>query len=298
MSYMDHLRTLNTHDMSGFRPFFVAGQEVGWIRHAIADRLSQEGSREGHGRVFEVGPFGVALCASLDTPTGRTSAVAAALAPLVAEGLAPPPRNELYPVVERWSAPPLFALDRAHVPLLGVQAFGVHLNGVVRRPDGLHMWVARRADDRAVAPGKLDNIVAGGQPVGLGLMENLVKECAEEAGLAPNVARQARPVGLISYCLETEAGLKPDTLFVFDLDLPEDVTPVNQDGEVSDFMLWPIERVLKTVRDSDAFKYNVPPVILDFAVRHGILSPDTTPEYVPLVQGLRRAQVRFHPLSE
>jgi 8-oxo-dGTP pyrophosphatase MutT (NUDIX family) len=198
-------------------------------------------------------------------------------------------------VVEHWGDPPLFSLDRAHVPLLGVQAFGVHLNGIVRRPDGLHMWIARRADDREVAPGKLDNMVAGGQPVGLGLMENVIKECAEEAGLGPDLAGRARPAGLVSYCLEAEAGLKPDTLFVYDLDLPEDVTPVNQDGEIAAFMLWPLPEVLERLSTTQDFKYNVPHVILDFAIRHGVITPEETPDYLALVQGLRRAPVRFHP---
>lgn len=291
MSYMHHIQALNAHDMGGFRPFFVAGREIGWVRHGIAERLG----RAGAGSAFDVGPFGLALNPSLWTPDARTAAVSQVLALLVAEGLAPPPRHELYPVVAQWAEPPLFALDRAHVPLLGVRAFGVHLNGFVRRPDGLYMWIAQRAEDRAVAPGKLDNMVAGGQPIGLGLMENLIKECAEEAGLAPHLARQAQPVGAVSYCLESDIGLKPDTLFVFDLDLPEDVTPVNQDGEIAAFMLWPIRQVLERLATTDDFKFNVPHVILDFALRHGVITPDETPEYVALVQGLRRAPVLFHP---
>ncbi|KAA5606686.1 DUF4743 domain-containing protein [Roseospira marina] len=293
MLYMDHIDALNTHDMSGFRPVFVAGREIGWMRHGVAERLALI-----PGGVFEVGPFGVAIGGAAASPDARTAAVAAALSPLIDEGLIPPRRGELYPVVERWGEPVLFALDRAHVAALGVRAFGVHINGFVRRPDGLHMWIARRADDRTVAPGRLDNMVAGGQAVGLGLMENVLKECAEEAGLTPDVAGGARPAGLVSYCVETALGLKPDTLFVFDLELPESIVPDNQDGEIQAFMLWPIERVLETLREPDAFKFNVPHVILDFAVRHGVLTPDDTPEYARIATGLRRVPVCFHPSPE
>ncbi|MQX35422.1 NUDIX hydrolase [Roseospira navarrensis] len=291
MRYMHHIHALNTHDMGAFRPFFVEGREVGWVAHAVADRLA----RDGQAGAFEVGPFGVSLRPSLTTPEDRSAAVAETLAPLVAEGLAPPPRGEGYAVVEHWGDAPLFTLDRGHVPVLGLRSFGVHLNGVVRRPDGLHMWIGRRAEDRQVEPGKLDNMVAGGQPAGLGLMENLVKECDEEAGLPETMARRARPAGLVSYCLQTPAGLKPDTLFVYDLELPEDVIPENRDGEISGFMLWPMARVLETLREPGVFKFNVPHVILDFALRHGVLTPDDTPDYVALTQGLRREPVRFHP---
>ena len=39
-------------------------------------------------------------------------------------------------------------------------------------------------------PGELDNTVAGGQPAGIGLHDNLIKECAEEASI-PRDARRA-----------------------------------------------------------------------------------------------------------
>ena len=45
------------------------------------------------------------------------------------------------------------------------------------------MWIGRRARDKPTFPGMLDNFVAGGQPIGIGLMDNLIKEAAEEAGV-------------------------------------------------------------------------------------------------------------------
>ena len=44
---------------------------------------------------------------------------------------------------------------------------GVHVNGFVRRPDGPHLWVGWRSKHKPVAPGQMDNIVAGGIPAGL-----------------------------------------------------------------------------------------------------------------------------------
>jgi hypothetical protein len=156
----------------------------------------------------------------------------------------------------------------------------------VERAGGLQLWVAKRSRSKATAPGKLDHLVAGGQPFGIGLADNLVKEAAEEASLPADLARQARPAGFISYVMENDEGIRNDVLFVYDLAVPADFVPVNTDGEIEDFYLWPIERVAETVASSEAFKFNVALVIIDFLVRRGLLPPED-PDYVEIVHGLR-----------
>ena len=61
----------------------------------------------------------------------RSEAVAEALLALKAEGLVPGWRNEPYPVGSDFYAPPLMQMERAAVPLFGVRAYGVHVNGFV-----------------------------------------------------------------------------------------------------------------------------------------------------------------------
>ena len=102
-----------------------------------------------------------------------------------------------------------------------------------RRSEALGRPSARPT--KQTAPGKLDHLVAGGQPFGLGLMDNVVKECAEEAGMARALAAQARPVGVVSYVTERIEGLRNDICFGYDIALPEDFMPVNHDGEIDDF---------------------------------------------------------------
>jgi hypothetical protein len=60
----------------------------------------------------------------------------------------------------------------------------------------------------------------------------VVKECGEEAGIPEHLARQARPVGYVSYASMQPEGLKPDVLFCYDIELPRDFVPRPQDGEV------------------------------------------------------------------
>ncbi len=100
------------------------------------------------------------------------------------------------------------------------------MTGYVRRADGLHIWVPRRSYDKPTFPGQLDNTVAGGQPAGIGLLDNLIKECGEEAAIPPELraagqgGRLRRPTGT-----SRARQLKPDVMSCFDLELPADFTP-------------------------------------------------------------------------
>jgi hypothetical protein len=76
-------------------------------------------------------------------------------------------------------------------------------------------------------------------------------------------------------------------LFNYDLDLPADFTPRNTDGEVEEFYLWPMEKVMETVRESDDFKFNCALVVIDFLLRRGLIPPEH-PEYGGLLAGLGR----------
>ena len=56
-----------------------------------------------------------------------------------------------------------------------------------------HLWLGKRSDDKPTWPGLLDCIAAGGIAAGDAPYKAMVKECAEEAGIAADVA-----AGLIS----------------------------------------------------------------------------------------------------
>ena len=218
------------------------------------------------------------------------AAVNAVLLRLRDEGLIPGWRDEAYPVATGFHAAPLLKMERAAVPAFGVRAYGVHVNGYVETSpgsnDGLKLWVGRRSRTKQTARGKLDHLVAGGQPMGLGLTENLVKECAEEAAIDESLARTARPAGFVSYVRENEEGVRNDVLFVYDLAVPADFAPRNTDGEIDAFFLWPIEQVVETMQAGEDFKFNVALVNIDFLVRRGLIAPEDT-DYLAIVHGLR-----------
>lgn len=282
MAFLDHIVACNTHDIRKFRPFVVADIPVGWVRNDIAALLKR------HDDVFAIENDAVRLHPRLITPQQRTEAVAAACQALADSHRTPRLRGERYAVARRWGDEALMEVDRGVVSLFGVRAYGVHVNGIIRDGDRLRLWIAKRAVDKAVAPGKLDNLIAGGQPAGLGLRENLLKEAAEEADIPAALALTARPVGAISYCHEDAWGLKPDTMFCYDLDVPADFVPRNTDGEIESFRPMELDEVAERVRDSQDFKFNVNLVLMDFLIRHGRICPDAEPDYIDIVRGLRR----------
>jgi isopentenyldiphosphate isomerase len=288
MSFLDHITRCNNADLRQFEPLYVGTERAGFIHRDFADVLAAKP------QLFQRGKRTWHLSSALDAPTRRSAAVAAFLQELRAQGhFKGLWRDELYPVTWELAREPLFVMERAAVPWFGVRAYGPHMTGYVKKSDGLHLWVPRRARDKPTFPGELDNTVAGGQPAGIGLLDNLVKECGEEAGIPPELARHAKAVGYISYWNQVGSQLKPDVMFCFDLELPADFTPRAHDGEVESFELWPIARVFETVRDTFEFKYNCNLVLIDFFVRHGLLAADER-DFFAIVAGLRHQHPPNH----
>ncbi|GLI61827.1 hypothetical protein VaNZ11_004268 [Volvox africanus] len=287
--FIQRVRECNTglEELPSLTAFLIDGKEVGKLKLRFVDQLRR------FPKVFIVegtpGPSGrVTLAPDLDTCDKRSAKVAEVLQVLRTEGFITGWRDELYPVVAAFNDLPLLLVERAAATHLGIKAYGVHINGFVRDPatGALRLWVARRSQTKPNWPGKLDHIVAGGQPHGLSCRDNVLKECSEEAGIPPELAATARPVGAVSYLTIAANGYKPDVLFCYDLELPPDFVPTPQDGEVSEFNLKPIEEVAEIVATTTEFKTNCCLVIVDFLIRHGYITPEQR-GYLQLVAALR-----------
>jgi hypothetical protein len=280
MSFLDRIRACNRWDPRQFVPFRVDGEKVGLIRRDFVPHL------RGWPTIMGLREEGVDWVNPATDLEDRSRVLHELLVELHAQGVIGPIHGERYPVSARDRLQPRLLIDRSAAPYFGVRAYGQHLNGFVRAREGLKLWVARRAPDRRVYPNHLDNLAAGGLPWGLGLTENIRKECWEEAGIPAALAARAVAVGAVTYCVEGKHGLKPDVMYCYDLEVPADFQPVNTDGEVAGFELQTMEQVMARVRDTDEFKLNCNLVIIDFLIRHGLIGPDE-PDYLDLVQGLR-----------
>jgi 8-oxo-dGTP pyrophosphatase MutT (NUDIX family) len=254
----------NTPSPAHLLPFRIGDHQVGWVAPELARALTF------HPRDVHFDGRGVALASRHRSPGARSAALEALCAELAPRGHLRV-RGERFDVRPTAEGPTLATLDRGALPAFGVIGQGVHLNGLVRRADGLHVWVGVRARDKAVAPGELDNVVAGGIPAGLTPEQCLIKEAEEEAGMPAAMAAQARRTGRISYILTLPEGLRRDVLHVYDIDLPEDFTPRPNDDEVERFELWPAARLLEAVRETEDVKFNVNLVLIDLFLREGLI---------------------------
>ncbi|MEJ2619690.1 MAG: DUF4743 domain-containing protein [Candidatus Thiodiazotropha sp.] len=277
--FQRHIDRLNEWSRQNFKPFYFDSHLVGYLKEPVWSYLISRPD------AFSVNKDGVWLDPKINSFEQRTEILDEVVNGLLESGVMSHRHGERYPVTYAGRETALATIDRAAAAYFGLRAYGQHLNGYVRKGSDLMLWIARRAADRRVFPNHLDNMVAGGLPHDISLAENLHKECLEEASVPSNMVAQAVSVSAITYCTETSVGLKPDTLYCYDLELPIDFVPYNSDGEVADFMLLPIEEVAERVAGSDDFKPNCNLVVIDFLLRHGIINPET-PGYLQLINGL------------
>jgi 8-oxo-dGTP pyrophosphatase MutT (NUDIX family) len=253
--FQRHIDACNTAVLPGDRlAFRLAGTQVGWVTRDFAAALAHEP--------------GIAI-------DGDVTLQDAAALPALAERMARKGhyvfRGEAFDVRGMAGGAVLSTIDRGALPAFGVSAEGVHVNGLVTTPEGLMVWVAKRAATKLLDPGKLDHIVGGGVSAGMDAWETLIKEAAEEAAIPATLAATAEHRSEIRYALDRDEGLRRDVLQCYDLQLPADFVPRAADGEVESFELWPIARVFAEVRDTDNFKFNVSLVLIDLFARLGMV---------------------------
>jgi len=260
-------------------PFYVKEHAVGWLRPSFADQLR----RWPH--VFEVNPAYVTLRAKPDTAAGRTAAMAEVTRELARDGVIRGWRDEIVSVSHHYAAPELLRIERAATRHFGMIGYGAHLNGFTRIGGLVHAWIARRSPGKHVDPDKMDNLVGGRIPAGLTVDETLRKASWEEAGIAPSLLAGVNCLGAVRVEYSVPEGLHREILFVHDLWLPPEFKPANQDGEVSEIRLYPIEEVIVNILAGD-FTLDAGAVMIDGLLRLGAVMPEDA-QYLDLLRLLK-----------
>lgn len=137
-----------------------------------------------------------------------------------------------------------FEMERAAFRFFGLRSHAVHVNGFTE--EGF-MWCGRRSLSKPTDPGMLDNIAAGGLPVRESLQSCVVREMAEEAGLSEGLALTALANGQVTTCRPVARGWHHEVLWVYNLRVPADAQPLNQDGEVAEFSLLSPTQVVEAI---------------------------------------------------
>lgn len=186
-------------------------------------------------------------------------------------------------------------LERFAASLFGICSRGAHLTAYARDTNqpastGLRVWVARRDANLHTYPGMLDTTVAGGVKAEDTPRECIVAESDEEAALPLSyVEKNIVTAGVVTYVSQSKktGQVRPNVLYVYDLELGEGMQPQPKDGEVEEFYLMTVEEVTKAMMGGE-FKPNCCLVMLDFFVRHGIITSENEKDYLDIVMGLRR----------
>jgi len=279
MSFLEHILQCNRVTPENYLSFRVNDEELGKIQKSFAAHLRPWGD------VFVFDDDTISLSPSLDTPDVRTAAIEPILLDLHQEGIIDSWVGEKYAVTQVYGETPRFLIERAAVSFFGLRGYGVHVNGLVRKAGNIYVWVAKRAMGKPFWPGKLDQMVAGGQPYGIGRLQNVIKESAEEANIPESIARTASLVSEIHYRGETHRGMQVDTLFNYDLWLPADFMPQNTDGEVDEFILMDVQEMATITDTSNDFKDNCNLVNIDLLIRLGLIN-EQHPDYKAIMQHL------------
>ena len=259
-------------------PFYVKEHAVGWLRPSFADLLR----RWPH--VFDVNPAYVTLRAA-DSAAARTEAMAEVTRELARDGVIRGWRDEVVSVSHHYAAPELLRIERAATRHFGMMGYGAHVNGFTRVGGLVHAWIARRSPGKHVDPDKMDNLVGGRIPAGYTVDETLRKEAWEEAGIPPALLEGVNCMGAVRVEYSVPEGLHREILFVHDMWLPADFKPANQDGEVSQITLYPIEEVMRNILAGD-FTLDAGAVMIDGLLRLGAVLPEDT-QYLDLLRLLK-----------
>lgn len=253
-------------------PLVVDGRVVGALDPPRAMALARFHDR------FVVDAREVRFAPHLNDAASRTVAVASVARALADEGRLSAWRDERYAVGAAPGGSPLFLLERAAARYFGIHTFAAHVNGTTRRDGDTAMWLARRSPRKAIDPRLLDNLVGGGIAAGATVAETVAKEAWEEAGLPAALSRTARSVGTLEIRRAQPDGLQLETIFVHDLDLPNDTVPVNHDGEVAEFRVVSPDEVARLAANEsgpDVVTADASLVIADWLMRHGFVPRDT-----------------------
>ncbi|PKS06080.1 hypothetical protein jhhlp_007914 [Lomentospora prolificans] len=177
--------------------------------------------------------------------------------------------------------------------MFGVLAFGVHLIGWKTCPKlGRLYFLQRRSKNKKVHPGKLDMLAGGSIHVGETAREAMVREAFEEASIPKEYSlKHLKACGVVSYHLSwsflNNPGSYPHVLNMFELELPADMEPQANNGEVEEYITMTEQEVREAL-----FKDDFKPILgiqwIDHFVRHGALTMDDEPRLLEISSRMHR----------
>lgn len=186
-------------------------------------------------------------------------------------------------------------IERSAFSLFGIIGRGAHMTVYVRTDRGLQFWVPRRSPTKSTYPNMLDQAVAGGVSRGETPLECVAREASEEAGLSAEMVREkAVSAGTVTWfnVSDDRAGgepglMNPGILYAYDLEVGKDVVFQPAEDDIESFSLMEADEVKEALRRGE-FKPSCAMVMLDFFIRHGIITAENERDYDEIAQRLHR----------
>lgn len=292
--YDDPLKPLGEHWSPIYR-FFLGSdpRPHGFILEAIAHKMpwTADFKVDHKAKTVHLSPT--------DTATSPYISYTTALSKLVQEAI----DHETFSVIHGKHSEPYpivganfpVSIERYASNLFGIISRGAHLTIYTNNPDGMRIWVPRRSPNLFTYPNCLDTTVAGGVAAGEGPFECIVREAEEEASLSEElVRRDTVACGCLTYVGQHGAGdggetglIVPDIVYVYDLEVGADVVCRQNDEEVKEFSLMTVEEVKEGLFKGE-FKTNSAVVMIDFFIRHGIITAENEKHYAEIMARMHR----------
>jgi hypothetical protein len=290
MSLLRLIQRYKQFDFTGFVPVRVLDDQgqtvtIGWTKDDVAHALSELGD------VWTYDEGGMLLNAAFDTYEKRTEAVDANLLEASEQGVLPPKPDYSAIGGDDWFVigtaryKPLFEVRRFYISYLGARRYASRINGF---HDG-QMWIIKRGQGVDEYPGRLDTLVGAGQIASRTILENTLAEAHEEAGLSKDQCKDLHSVSMVHIFRHNKHGfLYDENIYIYDLDTKGTITPhVVQEWETETIELWPYDKVLHTIKNTEEFRPEAALCLVDFFIRHGVITPDNEPHFDELCFGLR-----------
>ena len=286
LAVLAYLERVTHFEPNALRPLWLAGHQLGWVNAEWRQRLLTHETS-----LFSENAAGV-VCRVVGNYQHLSSLLRQAALRWRAAGWLNAWRNENFQMC--LDGEPLFELERAAFRPLGLTSHAVHLNGLVHLADGqIGMWVGRRSPHKSVDPDRMDNMVGGGVAAGESIDIARERESFEEAGLPAALVRPLPEVALILAERAVQRGLHREWLHVFDLWLPPDMQPCNQDGEVAEHCCLPLAGV-EDLLLGERFMIDAALVVADCMARHGYWGAGSQ-QVLDCLHGSRSVRPRCQP---
>lgn len=184
-----------------------------------------------------------------------------------------------------------FEIDSGAAEIFGIMTFSLGVVGFQRIGEDRRAWivyVGKRSSVAVHSPAKLQNLVNVDLPAGCTGRESLAEKTYEAISLQPEHFKNLRSCGIICHSKSTPSGILRRCVHVYELDLTDSpgFTPQVASPVVEKIEKVPVKLALDQILGG-LFDPTHALVILDFAVRHGILTPDNEENYYEVVRGLR-----------